>query len=204
MIREIAWVLAAIVIVFLSIFFIDEPLASWVAMQKLNEIDFFQFAVYLPNAIIYVATAATVVVLSTRQIQSLSKAHAAILALSMSGYLAVVATRLLKFFFGRIGPEHWVKQNFDAAATGFHWLMGMGTLYQSFPSGHSAAIVATSVVLASMYPGYRWLCFLASAIVLLSLIAIQSHYLSDCIAGGLIGFLLAVRTVRFFEAPANT
>ncbi|MBC8094607.1 MAG: phosphatase PAP2 family protein, partial [Akkermansiaceae bacterium] len=96
--------------------------------------------------------------------------------------LAYLLNRLLKIFFGRLTPS-------IAAHTGvadsFHFLQGDS--HSSFPSGHMALVGAFFGVLLHFSPSSRGillpLFFVLGAVLVLG----NWHYLSDVIAGGMLG-----------------
>ena len=64
--------------------------------------------------------------------------------------------------------------------------MAPHTVY-SFPSGHTAMAFLFAVMVGSYYPKYKWWLIALAFIVGLSRIYIGAHYLSDVVAGALIG-----------------
>ena len=66
-------------------------------------------------------------------------------------------------------------------------VVGGKTPDHSFPSGHTAASFAAATALAMAYPSARPLLFLSATAVGASRIHLGHHFLSDVIAGGLIG-----------------
>lgn len=97
-------------------------------------------------------------------------------------------TGWLKYFFGRTWPKYgfpsYIRQNIYGFNP-FH--AGVG--YQSFPSGHVAALCAVLAVLWVFYPRFRALYALMALGFSAGLIAMNYHFLSDTIAGGLVGAL---------------
>jgi membrane-associated phospholipid phosphatase len=68
----------------------------------------------------------------------------------------------------------------------------LGSDYQSFPSGHTATVVALAITLAWLYPRGRWL-FAALAIMVGSQRVIgAAHYLSDVLFSAAIGSSVAI------------
>ena len=92
-----------------------------------------------------------------------------------------VVVDILKFLCGRTRP----KLLFNSGVSDFvglelrpdHW---------SFPSGHSATIVALATALWFVWPQHILFYILVAAIVSLSRVAVGAHYLSDVLAGALI------------------
>ena len=62
----------------------------------------------------------------------------------------------------------------------------------SFPSAHAAVAFAALPVLNKTYPKLKWLWILSASFVAFSRIYIQVHYLSDVVAGALIGYFISI------------
>lgn len=95
----------------------------------------------------------------------------------------------LKWVFGRNWPESWAGWNLSWIRDGaysFHLFHG-GPGYESFPSGHTTAIVAFVVPFWHAYPSARPLAVLCALSVALGLLAGDYHFLSDILAGGYLG-----------------
>jgi lipid A 4'-phosphatase len=115
----------------------------------------------------------------------------AFLFLSMAASGIVVD--LLKFIFGRPRP----KLLFANAAYDFTWL-GLRPDHWSFPSGHSATIVALVTSLWFLWPRHLLFYGLVAAIVALSRVVVGAHYLSDVIAGALVAVLATWSVASIF------
>jgi membrane-associated phospholipid phosphatase len=108
---------------------------------------------------------------------------------SASFVFSEAAKNQLKFIFGRTWPETWVQNNpsfIKDGTYGFNF-MSAGSAYQSFPSGHTAAICAVMSVVWIQYPKLRALCSFAVILVVTGLIGANYHFISDVVAGGFIG-----------------
>jgi membrane-associated phospholipid phosphatase len=122
-----------------------------------------------------------------------------LLAASVSIVLAEQFKDSLAFVFGRYWPDTWVKGNPSLIrnnAYGFNPFHA-GEWYRSFPSGHTAR---TWAFLAPIWIGYRrlrWLCAPAALAVIVGLIGMNYHFVSDIIAGGFIGGIIGTYTAYF-------
>ncbi|HUM16350.1 MAG TPA: phosphatase PAP2 family protein [Candidatus Nitrosotalea sp.] len=61
----------------------------------------------------------------------------------------------------------------------------------SFPSGHATSVFTVATVFASFYPRLAWPLYLLAAAVALGRVYLGRHYVSDVLAGALIGILVA-------------
>lgn len=71
-----------------------------------------------------------------------------------------------------------------------------GSALQSFPSAHVATAAGLAVVLSRIYPHGRWLFVTLVVTVAVQRISGEAHYVSDCFAGGLIGWAAAQVTFQ--------
>ncbi|MCL2121023.1 MAG: phosphatase PAP2 family protein [Clostridiales bacterium] len=67
----------------------------------------------------------------------------------------------------------------------------------SFPSGHTASSIACARILASLHPLAAWAAFGYAGLMGISRVYLKAHYVSDVLAGGLIG-LACAEAVRWF------
>jgi membrane-associated phospholipid phosphatase len=110
---------------------------------------------------------------------------------------------------GRYWPETWF--NADHTVLGFNnpSLIGTDTYgfhpfdlsvgggdIGSFPSGHSARIVGFAAVWWIAVPRSRILCAIAAPPMLISLVAMNYHFVSDVIAGSVLGGIVGAYAVR--------
>jgi membrane-associated phospholipid phosphatase len=99
---------------------------------------------------------------------------------------------------GRYWPETWHDNNpslIGNGAYGFH-PFEVGDDTGSFPSGHSARIVAFACVFWLTIPRGRWLCVVLAAPMLFALVAMDYHFVGDVIAGSVLGALVGIWAVR--------
>jgi lipid A 4'-phosphatase len=116
-----------------------------------------------------------------RQLRALSTIPAFLFAsIAASG----IVVDVLKLMFGRPRP----KLLFGSGVHDFAWL-SLRPDHWSFPSGHSATIIALMTALWCLWPRHLLFYILVAAIVSLSRVVVGAHYLSDVFAGALIAVL---------------
>ena len=102
-------------------------------------------------------------------------------------FLSVASSGLLvnglKFLFGRA--------RFNALMLrgeyGFYFFQA-GYDFSSFPSGHANTAMALAFALGYLWPRWRAVLLLAGFMLALSRVVVTAHYLSDALAGGLLGW----------------
>ena len=104
-----------------------------------------------------------------------------------------VIVDVLKIVFGRARP----KLLFQSDVYGFAWLMWRPD-HWSFPSGHSATIVALTTALWFLWPQNQLFYILVAAIVCISRVVVGAHYLADSLAGAFIAILTTRYTAQVF------
>jgi membrane-associated phospholipid phosphatase len=120
--------------------------------------------------------------------------------LCVAGVAVVLADQFkesLAYVAGRYWPETWVDHNpslIGDGAYGFHPFHS-GSWYGSFPSGHTARTLAFVAVFSRVFPWSRWPGVLASLAVAVALVGMNYHFVSDVIAGGLVGYIIGVYAV---------
>ena len=109
---------------------------------------------------------------------------------AVSGVIAVVA----KVIFGKARPPLF----FSDDIYGFFGFK-TGHEYHSFPSGHMTTITAVAFVLSSVFPKYTKLWVFTAAMVGISRLMLNAHYLSDVLGGALLGFWVCYGLKRFLK-----
>jgi membrane-associated phospholipid phosphatase len=99
------------------------------------------------------------------------------------GYLSSgVAVQILKHLFGRARPS----VTFDTLFIGPTMQYG----HDSFPSGHATTAFCFAFILSGYFPRYRLAFYLFGVVAGLYRIDGLSHFLSDVLAGALLGMLV--------------
>ena len=91
---------------------------------------------------------------------------------------------LVKYSVGRARPKLYFSEQlygFDF----FRWEHA----WTSFPSGHSATAFSVAMLLAILYPRWRFAALFVAVLIAFSRIFLAQHYLSDAIAGSYLGIV---------------
>jgi membrane-associated phospholipid phosphatase len=102
------------------------------------------------------------------------------------GALAFMSAGLVEYAL-----KHLVGRPRPAAAGPF-----LGPELDSFPSGHATSVFAVATVLGSFYPRLRWPLYTLAAAIALGRVYLARHYLSDIVAGALLGLVVASLVLR--------
>ena len=192
-----------IILVIISNQYIDKPLAefiykhtAWVLYKKTHL--WFTEA----SQILYFLAPILVILLILKKIISnhLSKSQLTFLAIVINLIVTNNIKDALKLAFGRCNLVMHVKNIHEwlqSSQHGFHPFHG-GVAYQSFPSGHTAAVFAATSIIWIVYPKWRWLCIISCLAVTSCLLIFNYHFLSDIIAGAFLGTITGVYTVYLF------
>ena len=98
----------------------------------------------------------------------------------------------LKHLVGRGRPKFMHTGNSEFSPFG-------GAGWDSFPSGHSMATFAVATVLAVRFPKVRWLVILWALTVSVSRLFRASHFLTDIVAGAVLGVLIGAVVAHPWE-----
>lgn len=93
-----------------------------------------------------------------------------------------IAVNVLKTFIGRPRPKLYLLEH-SVTPQGF----SLASDYLSMPSGHATTFGAVTCVLALAYPRYRMAILAIGAALMAGRVVTAHHYVSDVIAGGVLG-----------------
>ncbi|ACD89724.1 MAG: phosphatase PAP2 family protein [Chlorobium limicola] len=181
----------------LSYLFLDIPTALWFA--NLKETGFyrsFKLITRMGESQWYLATALLCYLLLRKTKPAAASSG---LLLFSSVALSGLSADLFKFLLGRARPKLY----FRDAIYGFDFFH-LEHAWTSFPSGHSATAFSVASTLCLLFPRYRIVFFLWAALIAFSRVATTQHYLSDVLAGSLLGAAsTAFLYHRYFKNPSH-
>jgi membrane-associated phospholipid phosphatase len=185
---------------------LDRPIAYFAHARLRSDEPFFVHFTWIPDWFAPLAVLAFIVVgLRALAGRPLSRSEAVVLLCALSLVIASAIKNELKLMFGRTWPETWVRDNpslIRDGVYGFNPFHG-GAGYESFPSGHTTAVLAVMSVLWICYPKFRTLYALVAVVVVIGLIGADFHFLSDCIAGALLGASTGWIVMVFWESSGQ-
>ncbi|MBA2653513.1 MAG: phosphatase PAP2 family protein [Gammaproteobacteria bacterium] len=191
--RTTLLIASTILAVVFCYFFIDRQLATWLS-QHLRSLAVFDYLAKIPELfavavpIIYI----TILIRFSLGRWSLLDRHALLFAnvIAITDFMK----DFFKFIFGRYWPETWAYNNpsfIKDNMYGFHFF-NKGVNFESFPSGHAATLLSGVTVLWLLYPRLKPLYLVLTLGGLLGILGKDYHFLSDVIAGGMLGYLVAL------------
>lgn len=117
-------------------------------------------------------------------------------AISISG----IAANILKVLICRPRPMSMLESgqvwpNLFGFCIDFAW--------NSFPSGHATTGLSLAIVGSSCWPRYAWVFWLLGIAIAVSRIVLNVHYLSDVLAGSLLGIIVSWWCLQKLETRSN-
>jgi membrane-associated phospholipid phosphatase len=187
----------ALLLVALSIAFLDRPWATWAHAHLRGAAVFVKLTliaeVVPPLAAAIMGLAAVAALFGWRP----GPRAKVVLGCCLAAVAAIAVKEQLKYVCGRTWPETWVNNNPSWIANGVFEFVPFhgGKGWSSFPSGHTAEIAAPMAALwCALGTARRWLCAVPVALVAVGLLGADYHWISDIVAGAYIGFASGVGT----------
>lgn len=189
------WPLALFVLGTAAIFFVDESIAVY---------DFPRSA---PRQLMAVVNHAEVfgngmgVVFFLAAVWTLDPARRRMLPrLACASWGAGIAANVVKLCITRVRPYRWLETGADSIGEQFGaWfpLIDNPSMYQSFPSAHTATAVGLALGLTALYPRGGKLFGLLAALVALQRAAGDMHYVSDTLFAAGLALLTGLMLYRW-------
>lgn len=194
-----AWGLltGAVLIIVISYFFTDVPVARCFHALSQQTRDVFEWVTKAGVSTVYLTVSFGLFVFFRWIRQKRLYADRALFFFS-SIALSGIVTNVVKFLVGRFRP----KMFFERGVYGFD-PFSVGYEFNSFPSGHATTVFAIAVTCTIFWPRYRILFFTFAAIVALSRLVLNAHYLGDVLAGACIGMATAIVMERYIPVRSG-
>lgn len=202
----LAALIACAALCIICIGFVDRPVADWVntfsASTKSQFVPLTKVAFPFPVAATLIGFGyAIAIALGHRP----GPRGLALLRIAAAILIVVALKDQFKFMFGRTWPATWTANNPSYLKDGIYgffpyvsWFTGGGSrAYHAFPSGTTAVITVACVAIALAWRPFRWIAPLPIAAVVIGLIGTNYHWVSDIIAGLMLGTVVALAAHRF-------
>jgi membrane-associated phospholipid phosphatase len=189
-----AFCIAAVLICY---FWIDRPVAVFVYHHHIDRFEVFRWLTYPPPEVQNWSALVLTILIVRRAWGQFLLWEKTLFVACLSLIVADDFRISVGDVFGRYWPETWTHDNPSLIGTGtygFHPFQ-RGDDVGSFPSGHAARILAFATVWLIAMPRSRpvqVVVIILSASMLVSLVAMNYHFVSDVIAGGVLGGIVAM------------
>src|SRR2546429_663327 len=179
-------------------FWIDRPVAFFVYDHHINKIEAFRWLTYPPPEVQNWSALVLTILIIRRAWGPFLRWQKVLLVACISLIVADDFRVSLGDVCGRYWPETLSHDNPSLIGTGtygFHPFQ-RGDDIGSFPSGHACRIFGFAGVWMIAIPESRVVTMVLAAPMLLSLVAMNYHFVSDVIAGSVLGALIATYAVH--------
>jgi membrane-associated phospholipid phosphatase len=179
-------------------YFVDRPVAFYVHDHRIARFEELRWLTEPPPLVQSWAPLALVLLAVRRAFGPWRNWQSLLFVACVSLIVADQFRQSLGDLFGRYWPETWHDNNpslIGTGAYGFHPFQ-VGDDVGSFPSGHSARIVGFASVFWLATPRSRGICAVIAIPMLLALIGMNYHFVSDLIAGSALGGIVGAWAAR--------
>jgi membrane-associated phospholipid phosphatase len=197
-----------IIAVLICYFWIDRPVAFFVYQHRINSFPLFRWLTYPPPEVQNWSAFVLTVLMVRRARGPFMRWQKTLFVACLSLIVADDFRISLGDVFGRYWPNTWTHDNPSLIGTGtygFHPFQ-RGDDVGSFPSGHAARILAFAAVWWIAMPRSRVVqivVIVLSAPMLVSLVAMNYHFVGDVIAGSVLGGILAMYAAHLARLQAT-
>ncbi len=188
-------------------FWIDRPVAFFVYHHQINKFQVFRWLTYPPPELQTWSPLVLTVLMVRRAWGPFVRWQKVLLVACLSLIVADEFRTSLGDVCGRYWPETWSNDNPSLIGNGrygFHPFQ-RGDDIGSFPSGHAARILGFATVWLIAMPRSRVIGAVLCAAMLVSLVAMNYHFVSDVIAGSVLGGIVATYATHLarLEIPSE-
>jgi membrane-associated phospholipid phosphatase len=177
------------VVVVICYFFVDRPVAFFVYDHRTAKLDGLKWLTEPPPLAQSWSPLVLTLLAVRRAFGPWRRWQLALFVACVSVIIADQFRESMGDLCGRYWPETWHNNNpslIGNGTYGFH-PFEVGDDVGSFPSGHSARILGFATVFWLAMPRGRWLCALVAVPMLVALVGMNYHFVSDVIAGSVLG-----------------
>lgn len=201
LLRNFGLLVLTILTVFLCYFYIDKQVAIWVSRHHFRSYKITKYFAELPMTFIGVVPFIYLFVVIRFSFSRWTKLDQGFLMFANGIVIAQFLKDFFKFIFGRYWPETWHHNNPSLIQNNlysFHFFH-RGAKYGAFPSGHAATLLAGITMLWILLPRLRGIFFFVALFSAAGIVAMNYHFVSDVIAGSVLGFLISLYTYRIMS-----
>jgi membrane-associated phospholipid phosphatase len=191
--RVLVMVALCIAAVLVCYFWVDRPVAFFVYRHHINTIQVFRWFTYPPPEVQNWSALVLTILVVRRAWGPFLRWQKVLLVACLSLIVADDFRISLGDVCGRYWPETWTHDNPSLIGTGMYGFhpFQRGDDVGSFPSGHACRILGFATVWMIATPGSRVVATVLSVPMLVSLVLMNYHFVSDVIAGSILGAIVA-------------
>lgn len=189
---------SCVLAVVICYFWVDRSVAFFVNDHHVNKIAVFRWLTYPPPEVQNWSALVLTILIVRRAWGPFLRWQKVLFVACISLIVADDFRISLGDVFGRYWPETWTHDNPSLIGTGtfgFHPFQ-RGDDVGSFPSGHACRIFGFAGVFMIAMPHTRLVALVLSIPMLVSLVAMNYHFVSDVIAGSVLGAVIATYAVH--------
>lgn len=185
--------------VVLCYYFIDRPVAFFVHDHRIARFEEFRWLTEPPPLVQGWSPLVLMLLAIRRAFGPWQRWQRALFVACVSLIVADQFRQSLGDLCGRDWPETWHDNNPSLIGTGSYGFhpFAVGDDTGSFPSGHATRIAGFFSVFWIATPRSRWLYAILAAPMLIALVAMNYHFVSDVIAGSVLGALVGCWSAQF-------
>lgn len=202
LLQQALWALAAgLATAAICYLWVDRPVAFYVHDHAVSQYRVFKWLTFPPPWMETWSPLILALAMLRRAWGPLGRCQWALVVACLSLMVADEFRESLGAMCGRYWPETWHDDNpslIGTGAYGFRWF-ALGDDTGSFPSGHAARILGFASVFWIAIPRSRAVCIVVCLPMLLSLVAMDYHFVSDVIAGSVLGGIVGMYAARLAD-----
>lgn len=191
--QTIAFCISAVAMV-VSMLWLDVPVAQWINVHQTSTMKSAGLVLEeIGRSHWILAYCIVMIIIAWRSMRSIAHKH---LALFASVAISGIAANVIKVIAWRPRPPLFIERGItEWNLFGFQ----MDYIWNSFPSGHATTGLAIAISGSHIYPRLRWLFWSVGLAIPLGRVLLNAHYLSDVIAGAMLGGVVAVALNRKWQ-----
>jgi membrane-associated phospholipid phosphatase len=182
--RPIWWLLAIGILLAAAALLVDQPASDYLSDEVVRE------RIY---ELFWIPAAAGLYIFLLAILASFPNWRRLYVGFLSAVLLSALLTHALKWSVGRARPHQELGQ---WTCRPFSW----DGNFESFPSGHSSGAIALAILLGIYFPRARWIFYFYAGMMGLERIVHYKHFLSDVLAGYVIGILATWICIRALGA----
>ena len=182
----------SIIAAFIS-FLYDKEIIKFVSSIRTDSLD------YLFLSVIFISNAYIIFFFLTTLFLWNNNHRRWVLPLWFTSFFAISIGYLLKIIIARPRPFQAIK-GFSVLQIAFHFIKNnFNTWNFSFPSLQALIVFSALPILGKEFKKFKYIWFIFACLVVFSQVYFGVHYLSDVIAGAIIGYLIGLIMVKIEE-----